>query len=136
MTLYQSQLQTDFDILHQEAESEKLRDKRRFEEQESSIRKKTSTSEDPKSSKSGTLAAFWVPNLTPQATPHKEKKPEKAILCPCSGQPLKARDLIEVHFKTTSDSDTSVSNPERLKCAVTGDILRNTNSPNYVSQKA
>ncbi|XP_035226706.1 nitric oxide synthase-interacting protein-like [Stegodyphus dumicola] len=75
------------------------------------------------------LPSFWIPSLTPDAEKVKIKKPEKSVLCPMSGKPLKAKDLIPVHFTEVNDPDDKralITRKDRYMCAVTHDILGNS----------
>ena len=66
------------------------------------------------------LPSFWVPSMTPQSSKSKLKKPESTVYCPMSGRPLKANQLIEVHF-TPADKSKG-----KYMCAVTHDLLSNS----------
>lgn len=72
----------------------------------------------------GKLPSFWIPNLTPSSSKDKVKKPSKNVHCPMSGQPLKANELISIHFTPV---DPNVTDPKKAKyqCAVSHDILNN-----------
>ncbi|XP_054718180.1 nitric oxide synthase-interacting protein-like [Uloborus diversus] len=130
----------------QERESKELKDlakaeeesqTQKFIEMEKSIVSKpsTSTSSDAGSisnvsnGKEKVLPSFWVPSLTPAAEKVKLKKPEKSVLCPMSGQPIKAKDLIPVHFMEINDPDDKralIARRDRFMCAVTHDVLGNS----------
>ncbi|XP_045135025.1 nitric oxide synthase-interacting protein homolog [Portunus trituberculatus] len=79
------------------------------------------------------LPSFWIPSLTPGNKEAKIAKPDKTIMCPISGKPLKAKDLITVKFTLALDGDKGRGGAgpslegakERYKCPVTGDVLRN-----------
>nr|ALV82313.1 nitric oxide synthase inihibitory protein [Gecarcinus lateralis] len=77
------------------------------------------------------LPSFWIPSLTPGNKETKIVKPDKTIMCPISGQPLRAKDLIPVKFSLALDEGEGSQGPslegshQRYKCPVTGDILRN-----------
>lgn len=76
-----------------------------------------------------TLPSFWVPSKTPQAERECIKKPDSTILCPVSGKPLKAKDLIDVKFtlvKDPEDKKSLIVKENRYMCAVTHDILSNS----------
>ncbi|KFM66436.1 Nitric oxide synthase-interacting protein, partial [Stegodyphus mimosarum] len=75
------------------------------------------------------LPSFWIPSLTPDAEKVKIKKPEKSVLCPMSGKPLKAKDLIPVHFTEVNHPDDKralITRKDRYMCAVTHDVLGNS----------
>jgi len=75
------------------------------------------------------LPSFWVPSKTPTAEKLKLQKPDSTIFCPISGQPLKAKDLIDVKFKAVNDPDDKkclITKENRYMCAVTHDILNNS----------
>ncbi|XP_037044798.1 nitric oxide synthase-interacting protein homolog [Bradysia coprophila] len=75
------------------------------------------------------LPSFWVPSQTPAAKINKSEKPDPTILCPVSGKPLKAKDLIDVKFTLVKDPDDKKSlivKDNRYMCAVTHDILSNS----------
>lgn len=54
------------------------------------------------------LPSFWIPAMTPNSNKTKIKKPDDHVLCPMSGRPLKAKDLMPVSF-TPIDSNSSES---------------------------
>ncbi|KAL3189929.1 hypothetical protein MRX96_020267 [Rhipicephalus microplus] len=66
--------------------------------------------------KDAQLPSFWVPSLTPSAKKDKAVKPRNVVLCPMSGNPIKAKDLIPIKFTPVA----------RYMCAVTHDILGNS----------
>jgi len=71
-------------------------------------------------------AAFWVPQMAPEASKTKLTKPDKKTRCPTSGRPLKVKDLITVRF-TEADPSSSIpliSRPERYMCPVTRTALK------------
>lgn len=75
------------------------------------------------------LPSFWIPSLTPSSSDVKLKKPEKHVLCPMSGKPLKAKDLIPVQFKQINDPDDKralIVKKCRYMCAVTHDVFGNS----------
>ncbi|KAK4877540.1 hypothetical protein RN001_010046 [Aquatica leii] len=75
------------------------------------------------------LPSFWVPSKTPTAEKTKLEKPDGTILCPISGKPLKAKDLINVKFTPVNDPDDKkclIIKENRYMCAVTHDILSNS----------
>ncbi|KAG1714709.1 Nitric oxide synthase-interacting protein [Nymphon striatum] len=83
-------------------------------------------SEKKKTEKANQLPSFWVPCLTPQSKPTLVKKPDKAVLCPMSGKPLKMKDLTEIIFTEVKDPDDKsslITKKNRYMCAVTHDIL-------------
>ena len=90
------------------------------------------------------LPSFWIPNLTPSTSKAKVKKPSSVVLCPMSGKPMKANQLISVTFTPV---DPKCTDPMKVgikcisvdtfnifvykfqaqyKCAVTHDILTNS----------
>jgi len=71
------------------------------------------------SGRSEDLPSFWVPSMTPQSSKTKLKKPDSNVYCPMSGRPIKANQLIDVHFTPTNDTKG------KYKCAVTHDVLHN-----------
>lgn len=74
------------------------------------------------------LPSFWVPSLTPAAKKTIAKPPEKVVLCPMSGKPLKLKDLIPVKFTPINDPDDKkslINKQARYMCAVTHDVLSN-----------
>lgn len=79
------------------------------------------------SSNDKNLPSFWIPSLTPEATPTLIKQPDSKTYCPMSKKPLKIKDLIPVKFTLiNTDSKPLVAKTERYKCAVTGDTLGNS----------
>lgn len=75
------------------------------------------------------LPSFWVPSETPAAQKSKLEKPDSVIPCPVSGQPLKAKDLVDVKFMAVNDPDDKkclIIKENRYMCAVTHDILSNS----------
>lgn len=75
------------------------------------------------------LPSFWIPSLTPSSSDVKLKKPEKHVLCPMSGEPLKAKDLLPVQFTQINDPDDRralIVRKCRYMCAVTHDVLGNS----------
>lgn len=78
--------------------------------------------------KEKSLPAFWCPSQTPDASTAKLQKPDSRIFCPISGEILKVKDLIDVKFTQTNDSDEKQSletREARYMCAVTKDVLTN-----------
>ncbi|KAK8771675.1 hypothetical protein V5799_025082 [Amblyomma americanum] len=59
--------------------------------------------------KEAQLPSFWVPSLTPSASKDKLEKPKNVVLCPMSGKPLKAKDLIPIKFTPVVDPDDRAS---------------------------
>lgn len=81
------------------------------------------------SGKDKQLPSFWVPNLTPDAGPKLEEKPDEKVRCPMSGKTLKLKDLIDVHFTPIKDRDSKtalITKQARFVCAVTNDVLGNS----------
>uniref|UniRef100_G3MM35 Nitric oxide synthase-interacting protein homolog n=2 Tax=Amblyomma TaxID=6942 RepID=G3MM35_AMBMU len=79
--------------------------------------------------KEAQLPSFWVPSLTPTASKDKLEKPRNVVLCPMSGKPLKAKDLIPIKFTPVVDPDdraSLITKKARYMCAVTHDILGNS----------
>lgn len=77
----------------------------------------------------GQLPSFWVPALTPSASKDRLQKPKNVVLCPMSGKPLKAKDLVPIKFTPVVDPDDKASliaKKARYMCAVTHDILGNS----------
>lgn len=75
------------------------------------------------------LPSFWIPSLTPAAAPTKVEKPDEKVRCPMSGQVLKLKDLIDVHFTPINDRDNKTSlikKSARYVCPVTNDVLGNS----------
>ena len=75
------------------------------------------------------MPSFWLPNLTPQSSATKVARPEKKILCPMSGKPLKAKDFLDIKFTLIdpkSSGPSLISKEERYKCPVTNDVLRDS----------
>jgi nitric oxide synthase-interacting protein len=75
------------------------------------------------------LPSFWVPSQLPNAKITKVLKPDSTIYCPVSGQPFKAKDLIEVKFTLVNDPDEKkslIARENRYMCPVTHDILSNS----------
>ncbi|XP_054289513.1 nitric oxide synthase-interacting protein homolog [Macrosteles quadrilineatus] len=74
------------------------------------------------------LPSFWIPSKTPEARKTKVEKPDKNVLCPMTGKPLKLKDLIDVKFTEVKDPDDKKSHlvkENRYMCAVTHDVLSN-----------
>ncbi|KAH7968591.1 hypothetical protein HPB52_009848 [Rhipicephalus sanguineus] len=59
--------------------------------------------------KDAQLPSFWVPSLTPSAKKDKAAKPRNVVLCPMSGNPIKAKDLIPIKFTPVVDPDEKAS---------------------------
>lgn len=79
--------------------------------------------------KEGQLPSFWVPALTPSAKKDRMEKPKSVVLCPMSGQPIKAKDLMPIKFTPVVDPDDKASlitKKARYMCAVTHDVLGNS----------
>ncbi|XP_018330668.1 nitric oxide synthase-interacting protein homolog [Agrilus planipennis] len=75
------------------------------------------------------LPSFWIPSKTPNAQKPKLEKPDSTILCPISGRPLKAKDLIDVKFTKVKDPDDTKSliiKENRYMCPITHDVLSNS----------
>lgn len=75
------------------------------------------------------LPSFWVPSQTPAAKITKVSKPDSTIYCPVSGQPFRAKDLINVKFTLVKDPDDKKSlivKENRYMCPITHDILSNS----------
>ncbi|XP_037087319.1 nitric oxide synthase-interacting protein-like [Pollicipes pollicipes] len=75
------------------------------------------------------LPSFWIPSLTPAAKKSVIKKPDKTVLCPMSGRPLRVKDFIAVVFTPVCDPHDKtalISKRNRFMCRVTHDILGNT----------
>ncbi|XP_073975127.1 nitric oxide synthase-interacting protein homolog [Rhodnius prolixus] len=75
------------------------------------------------------LPSFWIPSKTPSVKVKKIEKPDKNVLCPMTGKPLKMKDLIDVKFTLVKDPDDKKSliiKDNRYMCAVTHDILGNS----------
>ncbi|KAL1116990.1 hypothetical protein AAG570_004318 [Ranatra chinensis] len=74
------------------------------------------------------LPSFWIPSKTPEAKAKKVEKPNKAVLCPMTGKPLRVKDLLDVKFTPVNDPDDKKSlilKQNRYMCAVTHDVLSN-----------
>lgn len=137
MKEYEKQQKRDQQELAELAKAEEESKAQKFMEMEKSIVSKPSTSsaEDSTSilntsnGKEKTLPSFWIPSLTPAAEKIKMKKPGKSVLCPMSGKPLKAKDLIPIQFTEINDPDEKkalISRKDRYMCAVTHDVLGNS----------
>merc|ERR1712098_38005 len=64
--------------------------------------------------------------MGPQAKKTKLVKPDKTIYCPMSRQPIRVKDLVDMHWTEVRDPDAKkniISREERYQCAVTGDTL-------------
>ncbi|XP_014239412.1 nitric oxide synthase-interacting protein homolog [Cimex lectularius] len=75
------------------------------------------------------LPSFWIPSKTPNVKAKKIEKPDKTVLCPMTGKPLRMKDLIDVKFTFVNDPDDKKSlilKSNRYMCAVTHDILSNS----------
>ncbi|XP_062388190.1 nitric oxide synthase-interacting protein [Sardina pilchardus] len=80
-------------------------------------------------SSTSALPSFWIPSLTPEAKPTLVKKPDKTVLCPMSGRPLKMNELVTVRFTPLDPSLDRVkllTRQDRYVCAVTKDTLGNS----------
>jgi len=89
----------------------------------------SSSSSASASSSTSSLPSFWIPSLTPEAKPTLLKKPDKSVLCPMSGRPLKMNELITVRFTPLDPSLERVqliTKQDRYVCAVTKDTLGNS----------
>lgn len=136
MKEYEKQQKRDESEMAEIAKAEEESKAQKFIELEKSIVSKPSTSSSDESSISNTssgkakiLPSFWIPSLTPNAEKVKMKKPEKSVMCPMSGRPLKAKDLIPIHFTEVNDPDDKrslITRKDRYMCAVTHDILGNS----------
>lgn len=136
MKEYEKQQKRDESEMVEIAKAEEESKAQKFIELEKSIVSKPSTSSSDESSISNTssgkakiLPSFWIPSLTPNAEKVKMKKPEKSVMCPMSGRPLKAKDLIPIHFTEVNDPDDKrslITRKDRYMCAVTHDILGNS----------
>ncbi|GFU31533.1 nitric oxide synthase-interacting protein [Nephila pilipes] len=140
MKEYEKQQKKETDRMAELARAEEEAKAQKFMELEKSIVSKpiASTSTDSASTSSISnisngreklLPSFWIPALTPDSEKVKMKKPEKSVLCPMSGKPLKAKDFIDVHFtevKDPSDKKALIARKVRYMCSVTHDILGNS----------
>lgn len=136
MKEYEKQQKRDESEMAEIAKAEEESKAQKFIELEKSIVSRPSTSSSDESSISNTssgkakiLPSFWIPSLTPNAEKVKMKKPEKSVMCPMSGRPLKAKDLIPIHFTEVNDPDDKrslITRKDRYMCAVTHDILGNS----------
>ncbi|XP_075214570.1 nitric oxide synthase-interacting protein homolog [Lycorma delicatula] len=75
------------------------------------------------------LPSFWIPSKTPEARKKNIEKPNKHVLCPMTGKPLKMSDLIDVKFTPVRDPDDKKSlivKQNRYMCPITHDILSNS----------
>ena len=127
VTAFEAQRSREFKELQAKAKKDEELHREHFEEREKSI---SSTEKGKKDAKQHKLASFWVPNLTPgSSTEEKLQRPDKTVLCPMSGKPLKLKNLIEIKFTLIDpdgDRDKLISKEERYKCPVTNDVLRNS----------
>ncbi|KAH8288156.1 hypothetical protein KR054_005726 [Drosophila jambulina] len=74
------------------------------------------------------LPSFWLPSECPNAGLAKAKKPDPAIYCPVSQQPLRVKDLIDVKFTLLKDGDAKrslIAKEARYMCPITHDVLSN-----------
>lgn len=133
MKEFERQKDSDEKELQQIAEADNNRKIDIFKKTEKSIKiPSTSTSGSSSlSNMSGShaklLPAFWLPSQTPDASKAKIQKPDKTIFCPISGSVLKSKDLIDVKFtKCVKDEGTSNPNDPQYVCAVTKDVLTNS----------
>jgi len=76
--------------------------------------------------------SFWVPQLTPEVK-QRVSKPDMAVRCPITSQPLRLKQLYSVQF-TSADDDDAHSKPdaakkanERYICPLTKKALSNIN---------
>lgn len=78
--------------------------------------------------KASKLPAFWCPSQTPDSGKAKLQKPDSTIYCPVSGEPFKAKDLIDVRFTLADPNDkTNLAAKEHpYVCAVSRDVLTNS----------
>ncbi|XP_015923014.1 nitric oxide synthase-interacting protein homolog [Parasteatoda tepidariorum] len=137
---YEKDQKKEADRLTELAKAEEESRAQKFMETEKSIVTKpiasTSSSDDSTSSISNVtngrekvLPSFWIPALTPAADKIKMKKPDKTVLCPMSGKPIKAKDLIPIQFTEVKDPDEKkalIARKVRYMCAVTHDVLSNS----------
>lgn len=65
------------------------------------------------------MRAFWLPSKTPEAETLEVKAPDVTTRCPASGEPLRLKDLVSVHF-TPGDSPNEYIDP------VSRDVLSNS----------
>ncbi|OQR68873.1 nitric oxide synthase-interacting protein-like [Tropilaelaps mercedesae] len=78
------------------------------------------------------LPSFWIPTLTPQASVSSTislKAPESEVLCPMSGQPIRAKKLYPVKWTLLPDDGQGkalIAKKSRYMCAVSHDILGNS----------
>ncbi|KAH8343144.1 nitric oxide synthase-interacting protein homolog [Drosophila kikkawai] len=74
------------------------------------------------------LPSFWLPSECPNAGLARAKKPDPAIYCPVSQQPLRVKDLIDVKFTLLKDGDAKrslIAKEARYMCPITHDVLSN-----------
>ncbi|GIX91297.1 nitric oxide synthase-interacting protein [Caerostris darwini] len=140
MKEYEKQQKKETEEMAELARAEEESRAKKFMEMENSIMTKssTSTSSDTVSTSSLSnisngrekiLPSFWIAALTPAAEKVTIKKPEKSVLCPMSGKPLKVKDFIPVKFtevKDPSEKKALIARKVRYMCAVTHDILGNS----------
>lgn len=136
---YQAESQKDFQALYQSAQDQKKLEQTKFEHQQTSIKSSSSTPSTPSSSSSSSsstvkpvMPSFWLPSRTPDSSGSDQvdkpnKRPDKTVLCPCSGRPLKVKDLIPVKFRVAKPEEGApVTAFNTYQCAVTGDVLRDS----------
>ena len=137
MKEYEKQKKKEEQEMAELAKAEEESKAQKFMEMEKSIVSQPSTSSASNESsisnicngKEKVLPSFWIPSLTPSSEKVKIKKPEKSVLCPMSGKPLKAKDLIPIRFTEVHDPDDKrslITKKDRYMCAVTHDILGNS----------
>uniref|UniRef100_A0A069DR42 Nitric oxide synthase-interacting protein homolog n=1 Tax=Panstrongylus megistus TaxID=65343 RepID=A0A069DR42_9HEMI len=75
------------------------------------------------------LPSFWIPSKTPSVKAKQMEKPDKNVLCPMTGKPIRMKDLFDVKFTLVKDPDDKKSliiKDNRYMCAITHDILGNS----------
>lgn len=142
MKEYENQQKKETDEMAELAKAEEESKAQKFMEMEKSIVSKKKETNEPlavagssssisniANGRDKVLPSFWVPSLTPDSGKGKMKKPEKSVLCPMSGKPLKVKDLIPIHFTEVNDPDDKrplITRRDRYMCSVTHDVLGNS----------
>uniref|UniRef100_A0A2R5LKI7 Nitric oxide synthase-interacting protein homolog n=1 Tax=Ornithodoros turicata TaxID=34597 RepID=A0A2R5LKI7_9ACAR len=128
---YEAEKKKEEKELQQLAAAEQRSKAEAFLKTEDNIVPSTSSSElqSGSSQTDSKLPSFWVPSLTPSAEKRKKEKPGDVVLCPMSGNPIKAKHLFPIKFTPVNDPDDKaalINRKARYMCAVTHDVLSNS----------
>jgi len=71
------------------------------------------------------LGSFWVPQLTPAASPSLIKSPPKEFICIEGKHPIRLKQLIDVHFTPMRETKTEKLSTGQYMCPMCQKTLTN-----------